>query len=90
MNVYKEELEKAGWEIRFSKTHDNRPYYYHTKTGKTQWEMPSFDLDDSVISCHHILIKHTGSRRPSSWRNNKIDLNLEDAISEAKGTHLII
>lgn len=32
------------------------------------------------IQCRHILVKHVGSRRPSSWREEKITRSKEDAM----------
>jgi len=33
------------------------------------------------VHCSHLLVKHAGSRRPSSWRNEKITCPKEEALS---------
>lgn len=35
---------------------------------------------EGQIRCAHLLIKHEGSRRPSSWRESKITRTKEDAM----------
>lgn len=72
---------QLGWEVRYSKSRDNQPYYYNNLTGSSQWEVPSLE----TVRVHHILIKHAGSRRPSSWRQEKITLTKEEALAEIKG-----
>ncbi|VDO96490.1 unnamed protein product [Soboliphyme baturini] len=44
----------------------------------------------SQVKCSHILVKHRNSRRPSSWRQDKITRSKEDALEliEAKFTEL--
>ena len=32
------------------------------------------------VQCSHLLVKHAGSRRPSSWREENITRSKEDAI----------
>ncbi|KAJ5888697.1 WW/Rsp5/WWP [Penicillium taxi] len=41
--------------------------------------------DDGKIRCSHLLVKHNGSRRPSSWRENEITRSKEEAIEILKG-----
>ena len=64
------------WEEMWSKSR-NRPYYFNPETGESKWDldphmtmmMMKTDKDErenSSIHCHHILIKHVNSRRPSS------------------------
>ena len=53
-------------------------------TGRSQWKRPKGDaLEDAKKSkkvyCLHILVKHEGSRRPGSWRSDKITRSKEDA-----------
>lgn len=56
------------------------PYYYNVVTRQSQWEPPSGEAvmvheqtlqnedDEEVIRACHLLIKHSESRRPSSWK----------------------
>jgi len=36
--------------------------------------------DDIEVHCSHLLVKHAGSRRPSSWRSENITRTKEEAI----------
>jgi len=38
--------------------------------------------DDQLekVHCSHLLVKHAGSRRPSSWRTEKITRSIEEAL----------
>lgn len=38
----------------------------------------------TAVTCLHLLKKHSGSRRPSSWRENKITRNIEEATYNLK------
>ncbi|KIV92270.1 hypothetical protein PV10_06725 [Exophiala mesophila] len=40
---------------------------------------------DGKIRAAHLLVKHSGSRRPSSWRETNITRSKEDAIELLKG-----
>ncbi|CRK47890.1 hypothetical protein BN1723_016799, partial [Verticillium longisporum] len=42
-------------------------------------------VPDGKIRAAHLLVKHEGSRRPSSWRQEKIDRTKEDAYSIIRG-----
>lgn len=71
-------------------------YYLNTKTKKSQWEKPETpaeeeDEDSSApkaVRCSHLLVKHAGSRRPSSWREDNITRTKEEAIELLKGMFL--
>jgi len=39
----------------------------------------------SQVQCSHILVKHSGSRRPSSWREANITRSKDEAIQILKG-----
>ncbi len=81
----------AGWVQKESKSH-GRTYYFNTATGESQWEVPTAPAVGGVsqssssaptsVRASHILCKHVGSRRPSSWRTEKITLSKEAAIAE--------
>lgn len=40
---------------------------------------------EGKIRCSHLLVKHSGSRRPSSWREADITRSKEEAIEILKG-----
>jgi hypothetical protein len=35
---------------------------------ESQWERPSEPCEEEQVRASHILVKHKGSRRPSSWK----------------------
>ncbi len=84
----------AGWVVKESKTH-GKPYYFNTATGESVWEPPTASSSSSSsaaaaaaapaatqVRASHILCKHSGSRRPSSWRTATITLSKDAAIAE--------
>ena len=81
-----------GWSIKYSKTHNNRPYYYNGITGVTQWDPPINSTDStgstgsngSKVHVYHLLAKHSGSRRPSSWRQERITCTENEALEEIR------
>eukprot|EP01041_Mallomonas_annulata_P011698 gene11698-24499_t len=52
-------------------------------TREKSWNPPSSDS----VQCLHILKKHSGSRRPASWRNPNITAPKEVAINEIQAIH---
>ena len=70
-----------GWEVRESRSHGSRVYYRNPLTGESQWDVPSGPIQGvpTEVRASHILAKHTGSRRPSSWRENVITRTLPEA-----------
>ncbi|KAF8455379.1 hypothetical protein BGX38DRAFT_1168563 [Terfezia claveryi] len=85
----------SNWVVRFSKS-KSLPYYYNTATKVSQWEPPE-DADEEKlkayidrnfpasaihkIRCAHLLVKHKGSRKPSSWKTAEITRTKEEAMS---------
>lgn len=55
----------------------------HSSEGEREKESKK---PESKIQCSHILVKHKDSRRPSSWRTEKITRTKEDALELIKGT----
>ncbi len=78
----------AGWEARESRSHPGRLYYTNAATGATQWEVPTAPAAPaaaaSEVRVSHILVKHAGSRRPSSWRQATITCSKEEASAKLK------
>lgn len=68
-----------GWEMRTSRS-TGMTYFLNTYTKKSQWERPEAPADPGEIRCSHILVKHVESRRPSSWREDKIMRTKEEAL----------
>lgn len=79
----------AGWQVKYSKSQNNRPYYFNSSTGVTQWEAPvasegSAAPSGNKVHVYHLLAKHSGSRRPSSWRQEVITCSESEALTEIR------
>nr|KAF6481482.1 peptidylprolyl cis/trans isomerase, NIMA-interacting 1 [Molossus molossus] len=83
-----EEKLPLGWEKRMSRS-SGRVYYFNHITNASQWERPSGNSSGSGkngqgeptrVRCSHLLVKHSQSRRPSSWRQEKITRTKEEAL----------
>lgn len=64
-------------------------YYFNHITNASQWERPSGNSsgggkngqgEPTRVRCSHLLVKHSQSRRPSSWRQEKITRTKEEAL----------
>jgi NIMA-interacting peptidyl-prolyl cis-trans isomerase 1 len=66
--------------VRLSNSRDV-PYFYNTETQQSTWEKPEELTEEEIkalpgasllepkeVRASHILVKHSGSRRPSSWK----------------------
>ncbi|KAF8492818.1 hypothetical protein F5888DRAFT_1795533 [Russula emetica] len=87
----------STWEVRLSNTR-KVPYFFNTETQQSVWEPPEELTREEVeklpgagllkvkeVRASHILVKHSGSRRPSSWKESNITRSKEDAIAILKG-----
>lgn len=81
----------AGW-TRQTSTSTGRTYYWNTKTDKPQWERPTAPADESgkrarvsKATASHLLVKHSGSRRPSSWKEKTITRSKDEALALLRG-----
>uniref|UniRef100_A0AC11APV9 Peptidylprolyl cis/trans isomerase, NIMA-interacting 1 n=1 Tax=Ovis aries TaxID=9940 RepID=A0AC11APV9_SHEEP len=88
-----EEKLPPGWEKRMSRS-SGRVYYFNHITNASQWERPSGNSSGSGkngqgeptrVRCSHLLVKHSQSRRPSSWRQEKITRTKEEALELING-----
>lgn len=51
----------------------------------TPLSSPPPSLPPQKVRASHILVKHAGSRRPASWRCDKITISKEDALAKLAG-----
>jgi len=68
-----------NWEVRHSRTY-NKDYYFNTLTKESRWDPPPMG-ENERIRASHLLIKHKDSRRPSSWREEKITRTKDEALT---------
>ncbi|XP_023408222.1 peptidyl-prolyl cis-trans isomerase NIMA-interacting 1 isoform X2 [Loxodonta africana] len=89
-----EEKLPPGWEKRMSRS-SGRVYYFNHITNASQWERPSGNSsggskngqgEPTRVRCSHLLVKHSQSRRPSSWRQEKITRTKEEALELINGS----
>ncbi|TBU58119.1 rotamase-domain-containing protein [Dichomitus squalens] len=90
-----------NWEVRLSSSRGVPYYYnsetressWEAPSGLTQEEIVSLPGAKQYLSCDkpaqvrasHLLVKHQGSRRPSSWKERNITRSKEEAIEMLKG-----
>lgn len=72
-----------GWEEKVSKS-TGKTYYFNRRTNESRWDRPSEGESDQVRASH-LLVKHTESRRPSSWKQDKITRSKDEALEIIKG-----
>ena len=70
-----------GWEVRTSKS-TGKDYYFNHYTKESMWERPSSDQ----VRASHLLVKHNQSRRPASWKSEKITRSKEEALAILEGS----
>ena len=73
----------AGWVEKISNS-TGKAYYFNPSTNESQWEKPVGGNADQVRASH-LLVKHTGSRRPSSWKQEVITRSKDEALEILKG-----
>lgn len=86
-----------GWEKRMSRS-TGQPYYLNIYTKESQWERPTKPAEPAPapsgggggssvdhVRCSHLLVKHSESRRPSSWREERITRSKEEALEIIEG-----
>jgi len=74
----------TGWSSKQSKSHDGKTYYINNLTGETTWTLPTQAAQGSSgeVQVLHLLKKHSGSRRPASWRCDNITQSKEESIRQ--------
>lgn len=68
-------------------------YYLNQFTKESQWDAPTEPAKANAsnksgpekVQCSHLLVKHAGSRRPSSWKEENITRSKEEAIKMVQG-----
>ncbi len=87
----------AGWVQKESKSHAGKIFYFNKATGETTWDKPDASNDnefgggaEETVQVLHILKKHRGSRRPSSWRVQNITQTKDEAIEQIKHIRAMI
>ncbi|XP_011505291.1 PREDICTED: peptidyl-prolyl cis-trans isomerase NIMA-interacting 1-like [Ceratosolen solmsi marchali] len=86
----------SGWEKRLSRS-TGQHYYLNVYTKESQWDRPDKPADPTStgngkdegpgpdeVQCSHILVKHSGSRRPSSWREQNVTRSKVEALELIK------
>ncbi|XP_075228668.1 peptidyl-prolyl cis-trans isomerase NIMA-interacting 1-like [Lycorma delicatula] len=79
----------AGWEKRLSRS-TGQHYYLNIYTKDSQWDRPDKPAEPvsssgpEQVQCSHLLVKHEESRRPSSWREEKITRSKAEALELIK------
>ncbi|XP_039286439.1 putative peptidyl-prolyl cis-trans isomerase dodo isoform X3 [Nilaparvata lugens] len=64
-------------------------YYLNVYTKDSQWDRPEKPAEPETscpgqVQCSHLLVKHEQSRRPSSWREDKITRTKDEALELIK------
>eukprot|EP01100_Stratorugosa_tubuloviscum_P001333 TRINITY_DN1299_c0_g1_i1.p1 TRINITY_DN1299_c0_g1~~TRINITY_DN1299_c0_g1_i1.p1 ORF type:complete len:149 (-),score=72.09 TRINITY_DN1299_c0_g1_i1:127-573(-) len=70
-----------GWIECESKSKPGVKYYYNTVTKASLWEKPT----SNTYRASHLLVKHSQSRNPKSWRQPKITRSIDEARSIIDG-----
>lgn len=79
----------SGWEKRVSRS-TGQTYYLNVYSKESQWDAPTEAAKPTGggstggpdrVQCSHLLVKHKGSRRPSSWRQDDITISKDEAIT---------
>lgn len=66
-------------------------YFLNTYTKESQWDLPTTPAQSNSssgldqVQCAHLLVKHKGSRRASSWREENITRTKEEAREILEG-----
>jgi len=81
----------SGWEKRVSRS-TGQTYFLNLLTKESQWDVPTEPAQPASskggpdkVECSHILVKHVGSRRPSSWRCDNITISKQEARDILEG-----
>ncbi|ORX71139.1 peptidyl-prolyl cis-trans isomerase NIMA-interacting 1-like protein [Linderina pennispora] len=58
-------------------------YYFNRTTGESRWEPPTEEprARTTKMRASHLLVKHAGSRKPSSWKEANITRTKQEATA---------
>ena len=73
-----------NWVTRTSKS-TGKTYYFNLQTNESQWDKPGDRGEEGKVRASHLLVKHNESRRPSSWRQDKITRTKSEALEILEG-----
>lgn len=67
-------------------------YYLNLHTKESQWDCPTesaepLSSNPDKVQASHLLVKHSKSRRPSSWREDNITRSKDEARKILQGYH---
>lgn len=67
-------------------------YYLNLHTKESQWDCPTESAEPpssnpEKVQASHLLVKHSKSRRPSSWREENITRSKDEARKILQGYH---
>jgi len=73
-------------------------YFLNKYTKESQWDTPTTPAEPAAsgggpekVQCSHLLAKHNKSRRPSSWREERITRSEDEALELIKGlSHIFL
>eukprot|EP00457_Paulinella_chromatophora_P012640 gb/GEZN01012865.1/.p1 GENE.gb/GEZN01012865.1/~~gb/GEZN01012865.1/.p1 ORF type:complete len:154 (+),score=26.50 gb/GEZN01012865.1/:52-513(+) len=68
-----------GWIKKESGSRPGKFYYYNTKSKESTWSKPS----NEEVKASHLLVKHMGSRNPTSWKDKEGTLIKQRSKEEA-------
>ncbi|KDQ18193.1 hypothetical protein BOTBODRAFT_155329 [Botryobasidium botryosum FD-172 SS1] len=90
----------SPWQVRMSASR-SLPYFFNTDTKESSWDTPAGLTQDEIdnlpgakeylsdkptkVRASHLLVKHSGSRRPSSWKEENIKRSKSEAIATLYG-----
>nr|GAT59842.1 predicted protein [Mycena chlorophos] len=90
----------TDWQVKISQSR-GAPYFFNTKTKESTWTAPAELSEDEVntmlselqasrpsngqVRASHLLVKHSGSRRPASWKEPNITRTKDEAIEILRG-----
>ncbi|RUS87219.1 hypothetical protein EGW08_005059 [Elysia chlorotica] len=75
-----------GWEKRTSRS-NGKDYFMNIYTKESQWETPTEAAvqKSDKVTCSHLLVKHTESRRPQNYKGEQITRSKEEALQLLRG-----
>merc|ERR1711939_669350 len=94
------DMASSGWEVRYSNSRQRPYFYneaqglsiWEPPSGLAEDEIVNLPgarenlhrKADDTVQASHLLIKHAGSRRPSSWKEPNITRSKEEAIEQLR------